>query len=202
MATNHTTNYQLNQWEATDQVLRTDFNQDNAKLDAALAAHDTALAGKASVTDLEAVEEELDAETAARTALAAQLEAKTGLHLLQTTTLTGPAYSLGLDPATVDWTQWKHLYLCLSPQLEQNTTYNLVFNNHADYRLIRYGGSGFTLQLFPLNGHSPLCSGLLLFQSPAPFCFDFSWAQLTDIGIESSGGAFVAGTKFTVLGEK
>ena len=36
MATNHTTNYQLNQWEATDQVLRTDFNQDNAKLDAAL----------------------------------------------------------------------------------------------------------------------------------------------------------------------
>ena len=37
MATNHTTNYQLNQWEATDQVLRTDFNEDNAKIDAALA---------------------------------------------------------------------------------------------------------------------------------------------------------------------
>ena len=37
MATNQTTNYQLNQWEPTDQVLRTDFNADNAKLDAALA---------------------------------------------------------------------------------------------------------------------------------------------------------------------
>ena len=37
MATNPTTNYQLNQWEPTDQVLRTDFNADNAKLDAALA---------------------------------------------------------------------------------------------------------------------------------------------------------------------
>ena len=36
MATNYTTNYQLNQWEPTDQVLRTDFNADNAKLDAAL----------------------------------------------------------------------------------------------------------------------------------------------------------------------
>ena len=36
MATNQTTNYQLNQWEPTDQVLRTDFNADNAKLDAAL----------------------------------------------------------------------------------------------------------------------------------------------------------------------
>lgn len=31
-----TTNYGLNQWEASDRVLRTDFNDDNAKIDAAL----------------------------------------------------------------------------------------------------------------------------------------------------------------------
>ena len=37
MATNQTTNYQLNQWEPTDQVQRTDFNADNAKIDATLA---------------------------------------------------------------------------------------------------------------------------------------------------------------------
>ena len=37
MATNHTTSYELSQWLSTDQVLRTDFNADNAKLDAALA---------------------------------------------------------------------------------------------------------------------------------------------------------------------
>ena len=37
MATNHTTNYELSQWLSTDQVLRTDFNADNAKIDAALA---------------------------------------------------------------------------------------------------------------------------------------------------------------------
>jgi len=36
MSTNHTTNYNLCQWEAEDQVKRTDFNTDNAKLDAAL----------------------------------------------------------------------------------------------------------------------------------------------------------------------
>ena len=36
MASNQTSNYGLNQWEATDQVLRTDFNADNAKIDAAL----------------------------------------------------------------------------------------------------------------------------------------------------------------------
>lgn len=43
MATNYTTNYQLNQWEPTDQVLRTDFNADNAKIDAALAGKLTAV---------------------------------------------------------------------------------------------------------------------------------------------------------------
>lgn len=41
MATNHTANYQLNQWEATDQVLRTDFNEDNSKLDTALKSLNT-----------------------------------------------------------------------------------------------------------------------------------------------------------------
>lgn len=33
---NKTTNYQLNQWEASDDFLRTDFNEDNAKIEAAL----------------------------------------------------------------------------------------------------------------------------------------------------------------------
>lgn len=37
MSTNKTTNYQLNQWEPGDQVLREEFNSDNAKIDAALA---------------------------------------------------------------------------------------------------------------------------------------------------------------------
>ena len=33
----YTQNYQLNQWEASDRVLREDFNSDNAKIDAAIA---------------------------------------------------------------------------------------------------------------------------------------------------------------------
>ena len=45
MSTNHTANYDLCQWEATDQVLRTDFNADNAKIDAALASHAAEIAG-------------------------------------------------------------------------------------------------------------------------------------------------------------
>ena len=37
MSTNHTEHYELSQWLSTDQVLRTDFNEDNVKVDAALA---------------------------------------------------------------------------------------------------------------------------------------------------------------------
>ena len=46
MSTNHTTNYNLNQWEATDKVLRTEFNEDNAKIDAALKANADAIAAE------------------------------------------------------------------------------------------------------------------------------------------------------------
>ena len=50
---NQTANYQLSQWESTDRILMSDFNSDNAKLDAALGTlaqtvtgHTTALAQK------------------------------------------------------------------------------------------------------------------------------------------------------------
>lgn len=48
---NYTEHYQLHQWEPTDDFLRTDFNTDFAKIDAAIkgveTAANTALAGKA-----------------------------------------------------------------------------------------------------------------------------------------------------------
>ena len=55
MAT-YTTNYQLHQWEASDSFLRTDFNTDFQKIDAAIkgveTAANTALALKADKTEL------------------------------------------------------------------------------------------------------------------------------------------------------
>ena len=55
MATNQTANYDLNQWLSTDQVLRTDFNTDNAKLDAVLAGLAETAAGKAEQTAVDAL---------------------------------------------------------------------------------------------------------------------------------------------------
>jgi len=45
----HTTNYNLSQWDAGDRILRDDFNADNAKIDAELAAAAGSIANLASV---------------------------------------------------------------------------------------------------------------------------------------------------------
>ena len=42
---NRTNNYNLCQWEETDRVQRTDFNEDNAKIDAAVKAVDRRVDG-------------------------------------------------------------------------------------------------------------------------------------------------------------
>ena len=69
MSTNQTTNYELNQWLSTDQVLRTDFNADNAKLDTALADLEEDVSEKASQTALDALSSTVAGHTAAIAAL-------------------------------------------------------------------------------------------------------------------------------------
>lgn len=49
MPSNHTANYELNQWEKSDHVLMDDFNTDNAKIDAAIKTLED---NKASVSEL------------------------------------------------------------------------------------------------------------------------------------------------------
>ena len=67
MATNQTTNYQLNQWEPTDAVQRVDFNADNAKLDTALKSLSDQVVQKADQSALNtlisAVNQKADAST-------------------------------------------------------------------------------------------------------------------------------------------
>ena len=50
MASNHTQHYALNRWDLEDQIVMDDFNEDNAKIDAAL--HDNAAALSALQTAL------------------------------------------------------------------------------------------------------------------------------------------------------
>lgn len=97
MPANHTEHYKLNQWNPEDKVLRTDFNADNVKLDAALA-------GKADASDLTALEQRVDskADSSALTALSQTVAGHTGALAgkgncqIYTTTYVGNGY-MGAD---------------------------------------------------------------------------------------------------------
>ena len=82
MSTHHTTNYDLNQWEASDKVLRAEFNADNAKIDAALKANADAIAAEAAAREAgvsgKADQSALTAERSARQAADEALEAALG----------------------------------------------------------------------------------------------------------------------------
>ena len=81
MSSQKTEHYELNQWLATDQVLRTDFNADNAKIDAALNSLAGQVAGKADAAGLDALSGTVAGHTA-------QLTQK-GNCQIWTTTYTG-----------------------------------------------------------------------------------------------------------------
>lgn len=86
MASKQTPNYGLNQWEAEDKVIRTEFNADNLKVD-------TALASKASQADLTALTSTVNTK-AAQTALNSL---STTVTNLSNTVTTGLAKKYGTD---------------------------------------------------------------------------------------------------------
>ncbi len=102
MASNHTEHFSLNQWQADDQVLRTDFNEDNAKIDSALKDLAAAQAEKADQTALDALAAEV-AKKATTAALEALSNTLTSMPRLVTGTYTGNGeesrlISLGFQP--------------------------------------------------------------------------------------------------------
>ena len=81
MASNYTTNYNLCQWQTSDKVLRTEFNADNAKIDAAIAAVAAQVSGKASSSALSSLSATVSGQAATLT--------KKGNCILHYTTHTG-----------------------------------------------------------------------------------------------------------------
>ena len=109
MASNQTTNYQLNQWEPTDQVLRTDFNADNAKVDAALA----------DLAENKADQADLDALSGAVTGLASTVAGHTATLMalgnceIQVTSYVGTG-TYGMDnPTVINFTKRPTLFLVM-----------------------------------------------------------------------------------------
>ena len=88
MATNHTTNYQLNLWEPEDSFLREEFNENSQKIDGALK----------SICDQ-------CGELAARSHLTTLLDVEDD----------GTSKTIDLDVSGIQWDQWFRVYLVLKP---------------------------------------------------------------------------------------
>ena len=105
MASNHTEHFSLNQWQADDQVKRTDFNEDNAKIDAALNDLSGGLAAaqaeKADQTALDA----LAAEVAKKATTAALEAVRAAVPKIAVGTYTGTGTYGDSKPCTLDLTQ-------------------------------------------------------------------------------------------------
>lgn len=110
---NTTSHYQLNQWDGTDRILRTDFNADNLKTDDAIAAVREELTAQ-----IEAVQKAVDA-----------LTPKAGLQLLKTIDI--PQGSTSVSLADIDWSAWKAVHMNLTAVTASGGTVTVAYN--GDY---------------------------------------------------------------------
>ena len=90
MPTNHTPHFNLNQWERDDRILMDDFNADNAKIDAALAAQAEAHAA---------------------------LEAKSGNVTMSVFTYTGTGTYGSSNPTRIAFPQMPAAFILLGPAM-------------------------------------------------------------------------------------
>ena len=208
MATNYTTNYQLNQWEPIDQVLRTDFNADNAKLDAALKSLSDQVIQKADASTVSALSQAVAAkaeqsalteEISARTQADAVLAQKAGMQLIQQVQLVETNGYVN-QPLSIDWDQWGSIWLVLRPKFSETTFYNAYF---IPKPYIYFGEEVYgdlAAQLYPffhkdmeINGHSwtgQTVSG------------DSCYQDVTGFHIATYSGHLVSGSTLTIWGMK
>ena len=147
MASNYTSSYQLCQWEAEDKVLRTDFNGDNAKIDAALKANADAISAEVSARTAAisaeasaraAVSQAVTQEAATRAGQIADLTEYTQIQLLETASLSESGTSLTIPLNGLDWGQWRLVHLIIAPKMSSNTkSCSLMLNGNGSILTVK-----------------------------------------------------------------
>ena len=125
---NHTTNYNLNQWEDGDRVTRADFNADNAKIDSAIkvAANAAATAqSTANSAKSNAATAQSTANSAASAAAAAQAasEAANRIVLLREQTTTAQMTDLTISLSDIATENYFALILLIEPPADGESVY-------------------------------------------------------------------------------
>ena len=219
MATNQTTNYQLNQWEPADAVQRVEFNQDNAKMDAALKALSDQVVQKANQsalnTVISAVNQKADAstvsalsQTVAQKADQSQVDslaAKAGTQLIRRITFSEDKDRCYVDLSDIDWSQWATVTIRALPVLTANDGFRIYFHidNRSD-QITDYIVPQTVLRLFPLFNGDARIMGLYF---PGNYDgigleMEFSYSQLDMIELLAEVYNFNAGSVFEVWGTK
>ena len=189
---NHTTNYQLSQWESTDRILMEDFNSDNAKIDAALknqadaiAALTQTVSGKASASALEA------------------LEAQVGPKLIGTQTVSASTNYWNVQLGEVDWSAWSMVRVVCKPVLSSGGNYEAQINGSYRYSL----GSNVTgpcvVLLFP--GRDPALPTVGLgwtSEGMQGFMADTVFENLATVTFSCRSGTLEPGTAAQIWGVK
>ena len=195
MASSYTTNYQLNQWAAADKVLREEFNQDNAKIDTALAQE------KAERMAADQAEQE------ARVAAVADLEERVALRELYRFTVnsSNQAGTLYITPEGVNFGQWKCVHILVTPVLPSGQSYSMYINHSATYQPAKSITIPLHIQMFPMwNGGQTVYGFSWTGSAPVFFFPTLTYQDITqftlqlyDLGTEK----FLQGTQVVFLGE-
>ena len=157
MSTNHTTNYGLCQWLATDQVQRTDFNQDNAKIDTALKSLSDQVGQKASQSAVDTLTTAVSqkAEQSALTAAVSTIP-KVAVGIYTGNDNGSRSFSVGFTP--------KAVYVCTASGLSYTTNAEgYVYGGlavtggpvqHKGYAAVEITSGGFTVYQRDLGDYS------------------------------------------------
>ena len=221
MSTNKTQHYQLNQWEAEDAVLRTEFNEDNQKIDGALSALSAGLEGAATVEQLTALSGALQS-----------VQAANRLELLLDRTLTQNTEKVALDVSQLDMGSYLKLFLVVRAAVAATSAYsiwmrfngisdsvysslNTVSSNSNRYTEYSLGiSSGWTTRFLDFwESNGALCYGmeglsasLDLYERSGGHCSALGMGQLETIDLYSAstssgaGSAIKSGSTFRLYG--
>ena len=186
----HTTNYQLSQWETTDRILMSDFNSDNSKIDAALKANADAIAALDTQLDAKADQADLTA-----------LANRSRFTKLGEVNISADTSPVVINLSGIDWTQWDkvHLDMLISNQGSRMMYYNTSDRQNYFYTI---GSDNPTASRMPRMTFDVGFSAdrTVSFNLPSEYEGPYlSYAQLTQILIV--GGVY-SGPQIFVWGEK
>ena len=174
---NQTANYQLSQWEASDRILMSDFNSDNAKIDAALKTQADSIAG---------------------------LNGRLGLQLLKTLTSSTDSDFVEVSLSGIVWSSWKAVHLVICSKMSGTLAMGVYLNGLVRDHICSVTGTNHcTVSFFPMYDSQMYASGIYTGYGSGTFGIETKYQNLTRIGLGTvSGGTVPVGTQVKVYGEK